>query len=357
MHRRQLITLLGGAAAWPLAARAQRPAMPVVGVINLRSAEAAADSAAAFRKGLGEAGYVEGRNVTVEYHWLDGDLAAFTKAVQSLGWTPGQNVVMERRFARGESDRMRSYAKELVEWRPDVIVGHTTPVVAALQNETHTIPIVFVIVSDPVGSGFISSLPNPGGNITGFINLEGSLGGKWIQLLKEAYPQLKRAGIMFNPNTASYWEYYQRPFDQAAHALDIQSASFPVASTAEIERAVTVLAASPGGGLVVMPDTFTAIKSNLDLIIANAAHYQLPAIYPYRYMASAGGLMSYGIDVTDLWRRSATYVDRILKGTAPAELPVQLPTKFELAVNLKTARALGLTVPPTLRAIADEVIE
>jgi putative ABC transport system substrate-binding protein len=278
IRRRNFITLVGGAVAWPLAVLAQQPSqMRRIAVLS-----SFADSDPEEQSGL----------------------AAFAKALQNLGWTSGRNVVIELRFAGGESDRMRSYAKELVEWRPDVIVGHTTPVVAALRNQTRTIPIVFVFVSDPVGSGFISSLPKPGGNITGFINLEGSLAGKWVQLLKEAYPQLKRAGIIFNPNTAPYWEYYHHPFNEAARALDIQSASFPVASMVEIERAIAVLAAAPGGGLVIMPDTFTSIKSNLDLIIARAAYYQLPAIYPYPSDAAAGGLMSYGIDGTDLWRRS-----------------------------------------------------
>jgi putative tryptophan/tyrosine transport system substrate-binding protein len=180
---------------------------------------------------------------------------------------------------------------------------------------------------------------------------------KTIALLKEADPRLKRAGTLFNPDTAPYWEYFQHSFDQAARAFGIQSGSFRVASTVQIETALTALAATPGGGLVVMPDTFTGIKGNLDLIIALAARYQLPTIYPYRYMAAVGGLMSYGIDTTDLWRRSASYVDRILKGTSPADLPVQLPTKFELAVNLKTAKALGLTIPETLLATADEVIQ
>jgi putative ABC transport system substrate-binding protein len=330
MRRRTFITLLGGAAAaWPLAARAQER----VRQIGLLYGGSRADP-------QGQAG-----------------LAAFTKAMREMGWVPGSNVAIEQRFADGDADRARTLARELMGLRPDLVVGHTTPVVAALQQESRTIPIVFVVVSDPVGSGFVASLPQPGGNITGFINLEGSLGGKWIELLKETIPHITRAAVIFNPDTAPYWEYYLRPFETAARSLAVEPAAIRVSSTTDIEHAIASLAAVPDAGLVVMPDIFTATRDRLNLIISLAARHRLPTVYPYRYMAVGGGLISYGIDNTDLWRRTPIYVDRILKGAKPAELPVQLPTKFEMVVNLKTAKALGLEVPSALLALADEVIE
>jgi putative tryptophan/tyrosine transport system substrate-binding protein len=330
--RREFLTLLGGGAvAWPLAARAQHAER--VRQIGLLYGGSRADP-------QGQAG-----------------LAAFTKAMREMGWVPGSNVTIEQRFADGDADRARTLARELMGLRPDLVVGHTTPVVAALQQESRTIPIVFVVVSDPVGSGFVASLPQPGGNITGFINLEGSLGGKWIELLKETVPHITRAAVIFNPDTAPYWEYYLRPFETAARSLAVEPAAIRVSSTTDIERAIASLAAVPDGGLVVMPDIFTATRDRLNLIISLAAWHRLPTVYPYRYMAVGGGLISYGIDNTDLWRRTPIYVDRILKGSKPADLPVQQPTKFELAINLKTAKALGLTVPDSLLARADEVIE
>ena len=332
MKRREFITLIAGAAAaWPIAARGQQSDR--VRRIGLMYGGSQADP-------QGQA-----------------SLTAFAKAMRELDWVAGRNIVIEQRFADGDPDRMRTLAKELIGLRPDLVVAHTTPVVAALQQESRTIPIVFVVVSDPVGSGFVASLPQPGGNITGFINLEGSLGSKWIELLRETIPRVARVSIIFNPDTAPYWEYYMRPFEAAARSLAIEPTAIRVGSTVEIERAIGALAGAPGSSLVLMPDIFTATRDRLNRIISLAALHQVPTVYPYRYMAVGGGLISYGIDTVDLWRRTPTYVDRILKGTKPADLPVQLPTKFELAVNLKTARALGLTVPPTLLARADEVIE
>ena len=229
--------------------------------------------------------------------------------------------------------------------------------VAALQQQTRTIPIVFSTVTDPVGRGFVASLPRPGGNITGFINIEGSLAGKWIELLKETVPHIARVALIFNPETAPYWDYFLRPFGTAARSFTVEPMAARVGSTTDIERFMISFAETPNGGLVVMPDIFSAIKENQELIIALAERHRLPTIYPFRFMTAAGGLMSYGVDNSDLWRRAATYVDRILKGAKPADLPVQLPTKFELAVNLKTARALGIDVPATLLGRADEVIE
>jgi putative ABC transport system substrate-binding protein len=240
---------------------------------------------------------------------------------------------------------------------PDLIVAATTQVVAALQRETKTIPIVFVVVSDPVGSGFVASLPRPGGNITGFINLESSLSGKWIETLKDILPRIARAVIVYNPETAPYFEYYLQPFDAAARSSIVEPVAAPVRTTADIERAVSSIANNPEAGLVVMPDIFTATRRNMELIISLAARNRVATIYPYSFMVAAGGLLSYGIDNADLYRRSAEYVDRILKGTKPTNLPVQLPTRFELTVNLTTAKTLGLTIPPTLLARADQVIE
>jgi putative ABC transport system substrate-binding protein len=330
--RRQFISVLGrAAAAWPLTARSQQAErIRRVGVL-MGGSESDAQ---------GQAG-----------------VAAFTKALQALGWTDGRNIRIEYRWAAADIDRMQTFAKELVGLAPDLIVGATTQVVAALQRETKTIPIVFVVVSDPVGSGFVASLPRPGGNITGFINLESSLSGKWIETLKDILPRIARAVLMYNPETAPYFDYYLQPFDAAARSSAIEPVAAPVRTTADIERAVASIANSPDAGLVVMPDVFTAIRRNMELIISLAAQNRVPTIYPYSFMVAAGGLLSYGIDNADLYRRSAEYVDRILKGAKPSDLPVQLPTRFELTVNLTTAKALGLTVPPTLLARADEVID
>jgi putative ABC transport system substrate-binding protein len=236
-------------------------------------------------------------------------------------------------------------------------MGATTGVIAALQRETKTIPIVFVVVADPVGSGFVESLPRPGGNITGFINIEASLSGKWIEMLKEIVPRLTRAALMFNPVTTPYMAFYREPFEAAARSSGIEPIIAPVHSAADIERAFGGFGNRPDTGMVLPPDVFTTAKDNLDLIISLAARYHVPTIYPFRFMVAAGGLISYGIDNADLYRRAPAYIDRILKGAKPADLPVQLPTKFELAVNLKTAKALGIDIPATLLARADEVIE
>jgi len=238
-----------------------------------------------------------------------------------------------------------------------LILGQSTPVIAALQRETKTIPIVFVIVSDPVGSGFVESLPRPGGNITGFINIEASLSGKWIEMLKEIVPRITRAALMFNPQTATYFAFYQQPFEAAARSNGIEPIATPVRAAADIERVFESLDNRPDTGLVLLPDIFTTTKRNLALITSLAARARVPTIYPYRYMVAAGGLVSYGIDSADLYRRAPAYIDRILKGAKPADLPVQLPTKFELAINLKAAKALSLDIPATLLGRADEVIE
>jgi putative ABC transport system substrate-binding protein len=332
MQRREFVTLLGGGmAAWPLAVRAQQGTqVKRIGVLM----------------GISE------RDPQAQP-----DVAAFTTALRELGWQDGRNIRIDFRWAGADVDQMQRFANELVNLKCDLIVAHSTAVVAALQRETSTIPIVFVFVSDPVGSGFITSLPNPGGNITGFINIESSLGGKWVELLKETAPRATRAGLIHNPDTARYAQYYLDPFVKAARSSGIEPMSAPVRSESEIESVITSIGHRPDSGLVVMPDIFLATQRNVNLIIALAARYRLPTIYPYRYMVTAGGLLSYGIDGVDLFRRVPTYIDKILKGAKAGELPVQLPTKFELVINLKTAKTLDLTLPPTLLTRADEVIE
>jgi putative ABC transport system substrate-binding protein len=332
LKRRELVVLFCGAAvAWPLAALAQQADR--IRRIGLLLGVAESDP-------QGQAG-----------------LVVFTNALQELGWTEGRNIQIDYRWAAANVDRMQAFAKELVDLQPSLIVGQTTQVVAALQRETKTIPIVFVLVSDPVGSGFVASLPRPGGNTTGFVNIESSLGGKWIELLKELVPRLTRASLIFNPDTATYSAYYLPPFETAARTYGIEPIVAPVRNDADIERTIAELGNARYGGLVVMPDSFTGTWHNLELIISLAARHRVPTVYPYRFMVDAGGLVSYGIDNVDLFRRAATYVDRILKGTGPADLPVQLPSKFELVVNLKTAKTLGIDVPATVLTLADEVIE
>jgi putative ABC transport system substrate-binding protein len=332
MRRREFITILGGAVvAWSLTARAQQ----TIGTrrIGVLLGNAKGD-------GQSEAG-----------------LARFTKALQELGWTDGHNIRIEYRWAAADLDRTKTFAKELVDLHPDLILGQSTPVVDALQRETRDIPIVFVVVSDPVGSGFVASLPRPGGNITGFTNVEPSLSTKWIELLKEIVPRVSRAALMFNPDTAPYFNYFLPPFEVAARTSAIEPIAAPVRTVTDIERVIASLGDSPNTGLVLLTDIFTSKRSNFDVITSLVAQKHVPTIYPFRYMVAAGGLISYGIDTVDLYRRAAGYVDRILKGAKPADLPVQLPTLFELAVNMKTAKALGLTIPGTVIARADEVIE
>jgi putative tryptophan/tyrosine transport system substrate-binding protein len=329
MRRRDFITLLGGAAVLPIAAQAQTGHMRRIGVLF---------------------GSTEGDPQAVK------DLSLLTSTLRELGWAEGRNLRIDTRWAAAEIDRIQAFARELVSLQPDLILAQTTPVVAALQRETKAIPIVFVVVADPVGSGFVASLPHPGGNITGFINIESSLGGKWIETLKDIVPGVTHAALMFNPETAPV-AYYQQPFETAARSSGVEPTAAPVRNDADIERIFASLADNPKTGLVMLPDIFTATPHNLDLVISLASRYRVPTVYPYRYMVAAGGLIAYGVDPVDLFRRAPTYIDRILKGANPADLPVQLPTKFEMAINLKTAKALGLDVSPSLLARADEVIE
>jgi ABC-type uncharacterized transport system substrate-binding protein len=327
MRRRDFITLLGGAAtAWPLAVRAQQSAIRRIGVLM---------------------GFAESD------HGAQSGLAGFREELRKLGWMEGRNIEIDTRWATAES--MQSFAKELVALQPDFILTSSTPATAAVLQQTHIIPIIFVMVSDPVGSGFVASLPRPGGNVTGFTAIEGSLGGKWVELLKEIAPQIARVVFLFNPAMATYAEYYLHPFKVAAASIGVEAVVAPVHNSSELESVVTTQAREPNSGLIIMPDAF--IIGHRAEITSLAARYRVPAVYWSRFFAEFGGLISYGPNGVDEYRRAASYADRILKGATPSELPVQAPIKFELVINLKTARTLGLEIPPTLLARADEVIE
>jgi putative ABC transport system substrate-binding protein len=330
MKRREFIALIGGAAAWPLAAPAQQPGrMRRIGVLM----------------GFGE-----------NDPGAKSGLSAFTQALAELGWTDGRNLRMEVRSAAGTLDRLQMIAKELVGLRPDVILTGGTPGTAILQRETRTIPIVFASAGDPIGDGFVAGLPRPGGNITGFMVQEASMAGKWVELLTEIAPGVKRVAIMFNPDTApGGGSFFLPSFEAAARSLKVAPIAASVHSDAEIETVMTSLGSEPGGGLVAMPDAFLALHHAQ--IISLAARNNVPAVYGDSFFARDGGLLSYGANRVDLWRRSASYVDRILRGAKPADLPVQLPVRFEMVLNAKTAKALGLAVPPSILVRADEVIE
>jgi putative ABC transport system substrate-binding protein len=331
MQRREFIMLLGGATvAWPLAAGAQ------------------------------QAGPVRRIGVLIGFEESDPDVqswfAAFRGALAKLGWTEGSNLRIELRWAGYDPVRMKTFAKELVDLRPDAILSVTTPVTGALVRETQTIPIVIATVADPISSGFVTSLGRPGGNITGFALYEPGMGGKWLELLKQIAPGVTRVALLFNPATTVPVKFYMSSIEAAATSFAIQEASTaPVHAKDEIEGAIAALAANPGAGLIAMPDLFNTI--NRDLIVAQAARYRVPAIYFFRSFADSGGLISYGPDFAVQYPPAAGYIDRILRGEKPADLPIQMPTKIEIVINLKTAKGLGLDVPPTLLARADQVIE
>jgi putative tryptophan/tyrosine transport system substrate-binding protein len=270
-----------------------------------------------------------------------------------VGWSVGQNLRIEYRYAEGDSVRMQALAKELVDLKPDCILGHSTPVVTALMEATRTIPIVFVSVSDPIGSGFVASMARPGGNMTGFTIFPATITGKYLSILKEMVPQLARVAFLYNADYVG--SFFLSPLVGAAREFKVPPITAQVRNPAEIESAIAKLGSEPRSGLIVMPDNFTSVHRQL--IISLAAQFRIPTIYPYRYFADEGGLLSYGVGTSDLFRRAAEYVSRILRGAKPADLPVQAPTKFELVINLKTARALGLIMPRTLLAGADQVIE
>jgi putative tryptophan/tyrosine transport system substrate-binding protein len=328
MKRRELIAGLGGAAAWPLAARAQQSDR--IRHIAVLMSDNENDPLAKAR------------------------ISAFAQALGDLGWTDGRNVRIELRWGGGDINRIRALAQELVGLQPDIIVTAATAAAAALQRETRTIPIAFAGVGDPVAGGLVAALNQPGGNITGFATFEPALGGKWLELLSEIAPGLKRAAIMFNPDTVPV-SVYMPSVETAARALKVVPIAAPVHSDVEIETTIVALGGEPGGGLVVMADAFTLVHRAP--IISAAARNNVPAVYPRSDYARDGGLLSYGQDQVDAFRRACTYVDRVLRGTKPSELPVQFSSNFEFVINLKTAKALGLTIPPNLLAIADEVIE
>jgi len=329
MKRREFVTLLGLVASWPLAARGQAPERTRGIAVMMTNAEGDQEGvvrATALREGLADLGWNEGRELRIDWHWSGGDVA-----------------------------RIRTTAAALAELAPDLVVANGSVNLAAIKQATSAIPIVFVLVNDPLGQGFVASLPRPGGNITGFTFVEYSMFGKSLELLKQLAPGIVRVAFLFNPDTSPYYGNFLTSFADAARSFAVATAGVAVRSEAEIDDAVGKLAATPGGGLIVPPDTYTLVHRGR--IVDAASRHHVPAIYSYRQIVKEGGLVSYGPDTADIFRRAAAYVDRILKGANPADLPVQAPTKFELAVNLRTAATLGLTVPPTLAALADEVIE
>ena len=330
MKRREFITFLGGAAAmWPLTARAQQGhRIRRVGVLSPYPSDdpEVKDRIVAFRQGMQEHGWSEDRNLQIDYRWAGADRA-----------------------------RLGSYAAELVGEPPDVILAVSSPSVAALKQATRTIPIVFAGIGDPVGQGFVTNLASPGGNITGFSLFEFSLGGKWVGLLKDVAPDVTRVAYVFHPEVGPFYSLLLKSVEAATAALGIATIAAPVRAAADIERAISAIAAQPNGGLIVQPDNY--ILTNRKVIIDLVARHRLPAVYTLPIEAVEGGLVTYSPDEIDLARRSAAYVDRILRSEKPADLPVQQPLKYELVVNLKTAKALGLVVPPTLLVAADHVIE
>jgi putative ABC transport system substrate-binding protein len=329
MRRRCFITLLGNAAAaWSLPARAQQPErMRRVGVLM---------------------GYPE------DDPQAQANATALREGLHSLGWIEGRNIRLDYRWAGADPDKARTLAKELIGMTPDVIVPSTNQVTRVVQQETRTIPIVFVFIGDPVGSGFVTSLAHPGRNLTGFANFENSIGGKWLELFKEIAPRAGRVGFLFNPDAAPNVGFFHAA-QAAADARATKLTGVPVRDAADIEQDVTAFAAGPDSGLIVAPHAVT--MGNRKLIIELAARHRLPAVYGDRYFAQSGGLLAFGNNTNAMFRRAASYIDAILKGAKPADLPVQLPTKFELVVNLKTAKVLGLTIPESFLVRADEVIE
>jgi putative ABC transport system substrate-binding protein len=330
MQRREFITLLGASTiAWPLAARAQQATAV--------------------------------RHVAFLHPYAENDaevlarVIAFREGLESLGWTENRNIRIEHRYSGGDLRRIRAYATELVHSAPGLIVGSGTPITAALKEATSTIPIVFNLVNDPVGQRFVPSLSRPGGNITGFTFIDFPLIGKWLEMIKEIAPGVRHIALMFNPDTTPFYPAFLHELEAANKSLAVELSVSPVHDEAEVETAITALAREPGGGLIAAPDAF--INNHRRAIMTLTERHRLPAIYGFRQFATEGALISYGPDSADIVRRSAGYVDRILRGERPADLPVQAPTKYELVINLKTAKALGIDVPLHLQQLADEVIE
>ena len=331
MNRREFIALVGGAAAaWPLAARAQQSQR--LKRIAVLMANPVTDA---------------------RYQSL---IAAFRQRLQELGWDERNNIQIDYRWAAEDADSIRVYARELVGLRPDVILARSSPEIAALRNETHTIPIVFVHATDPVASGFVPNLVHPGGNITGFMNFEYPMGGKWLEMLKEVAPGVTRVAVINNPDNVSSAGYL-RVMETVAQSVGVQLTDARVRNSSEIERTIDGFARETNGGIVVLPDFVLTGHRGASIILATATRDNIPAVYPFPFFVSRGGLISYAAELTDLYRRAGVYVDRILRGTKPGDLPVQAPERYELVINVKTAKALGLEVSPMLLARADEVIE
>jgi putative ABC transport system substrate-binding protein len=328
MKRRDLIALLGGTALW-------LPISPVAASDGVRRVSVL--------MGIGE-----------NDPEAQPRIEALLDELQKLGWTDGRDIHLDYRWAAGDLDRIQLFAKEIVELKPDVIVAHSTPVVAALRQLTSTIPIVFVLIADPIGSGFVASLARPGGNLTGFMNVDAPMAGKWLEFLKQIAPDVGRVALIFNPRTSPYKPYLSE-FQANAPTFGVEAIATPVVDAAELEREIAKLGQTPQSALFVVPDVF--VQVHRALIIKLAEQNRLPAIYPYSFFPASGGLLSYGIDTVAVFRRAASYIDRILKGAAPADLPVQGPTTFKLVINLKAAQAIGLTIPQVLLVRADEVIE
>lgn len=334
MKRREFLALIGAAAATPISWSQPLHAQSGDGIRRIGVLMARKESDPEGRK----------------------QVEALRQGLQELGWQLGQTLQIEYRWTVGDPAKAQEYARELVSLKPDLLVANATPSLVALQQATHTIPIIFVSVADPVGQGFVPSLARPGGNVTGFAVEEASMGGKWLEVLREIAPRVARIAIIFNPDTAPYARMFLPSMETAAPRMRVALTPSPVHTAADIERVVATVGREPNGGLIVLPDSF--MFGQRARIIDLVAQHRMPAVYPIRFFATDGGLIAYGIDRVDLFRRAASYVDRILRGGAkPADLPVQLPTKFEMAVNLKTAKALGLTVPQSLLLSADEVIE
>jgi putative ABC transport system substrate-binding protein len=329
IRRREFITLLGGAAAaWPLCARAQQTKQTRrIGVLmGLVAGDPEAQSrVVAFENGLRELGWVKGRNLSIDYRWA------------------------------GDGNVLRDHATELLALAPDLILANSTPVTVALREQSEAVSIVFTQVVDPVGQGLVSNLAHPGGNVTGFTSFEYSIGTKWLETLKQTAPRVTRVALLFNPESAPFADLFIRPVEAAASSFSVALIRAAVRDPVHVDQVFEALAREPNGGLMVLPDL--SMANYREAIVALAARYRVPAVYPFRYFAASGGLMSYGTDVAEVFRRAAGYVDRILKGTSPGELPIQAPNKYELVINLKTAKVLGLEVPPTFIARADEVIE
>jgi putative ABC transport system substrate-binding protein len=328
MERRRFITLLGATLASPLAAQAQQAdRFAHIGVLM----------------GIGDSDPEAKPRVE-----------AFRKGMEELGWTEGRNIRLDYRWTAGDPDRTVLFAKEIFELKPDVILVHSSPAVAALRKLTSKIPMVFVLIAGPIGSGFVESLAHPGGNVTGFMNAEAPMAGKWLGLMMEIVPKVKRVALIYNPRTSPY-QSFLREFDASARQLGVQSVPTPVLDAAELEGALHALGQQPDSAFFVVPDVFMQVHRAL--IIKLAEQYRLPAIYPYRFFPTSGGLLSYGFDTVVVFRQAASYVDKVLKGASPADLPVQAPSTFKMIVNLKAAQAIGLTIPESSLVRADEVID